>query len=58
MRMLTEYLERALEFEALAEHEENEAFKDALLKQADAYRKLVEKRAAQYGLPKPSSPKA
>jgi hypothetical protein len=57
MKMLTEYLERALEFEALAENEANEAFKAELLKQASAYRKLAGKRAEQYGLPSPSSPK-
>jgi hypothetical protein len=57
MKMLTEYLERALEFEALAENEANEAFRAELLKQAAAYRKLAGKRAEQYGLPRPSSPK-
>jgi hypothetical protein len=56
MKMLTEYLERALEFEALADREEDEAFKAELQKQAAAYRKLAEKRAEQYGLPRPSSP--
>jgi hypothetical protein len=35
MKMLTEYLERALEFEALAENEATEVFK-AELKQAAA----------------------
>ena len=46
MKMLTEYLERALEFEALAENEANEVFKAELLKQAAAYRKLAGKRAS------------
>jgi hypothetical protein len=45
MKMLTEYLERALEFEALADRENNEAFNAELQKQAAAYRKLAEKRA-------------
>jgi hypothetical protein len=56
MKMLTEYLERALEFEKLAASEHNEAFKAQLLNQAAAYRKMAEKRAEQYGLPKPSPP--
>ena len=51
MKMLTEYLERALEFEGLAIREDNEAFKAELQKQAAGYRKLAEKRAEQYGLP-------
>jgi hypothetical protein len=56
MKMLTEYLEHALEFERLASTEQSEAFKAELLKQATAYRILAEKRAEQYGLPKPSPP--
>ena len=56
MKLLVEYLERALEFEALAGNETNEAFKAELLKQGAAYRKLAEKRAEQYGLPKQSPP--
>ena len=38
MKMLTEYLERALEFEGLANREDTEAFKAGLQKQAAAYR--------------------
>ena len=56
MKMLTEYLERALEFERLARSETNEKFRAQLLKQADAYRKLAAKRAEEYGLPPPSKP--
>lgn len=56
MKMLTEYLERAVEFEKLAVTEQNGAFKAELLKQASAYRHLAEMRAAKYGLPKPSPP--
>lgn len=56
MKMLTEYLERALEFEQLAASELNGAFKEQLLKQADSYRKLAAKRAEEYGLPMPSPP--
>jgi hypothetical protein len=58
MKMLTEYLERAVEFENLAANENNEAFKAELLKQAAAYRKLAAKRAEQYGLPMPSQPES
>jgi hypothetical protein len=44
MKMLTVYLEHALEFERLASSEQSEAFKAELLKQATAYRMLAEKR--------------
>jgi hypothetical protein len=54
--MLTEYLERAIEFEKLAASEENEAFRLQLLKQAADYRRLAAKRAKEYGLPMPSPP--
>ena len=50
MKMLSEYLDRAVEFEKLAASEQNEAFKAELLKQAAAYRKLADKLAHQYGL--------
>ena len=56
MKMLTEYLERALEFEQLAASEEDEPFKAQLLQQAASYRKLAAKRAEEYGLPMPSPP--
>jgi hypothetical protein len=52
--MLTESLERALEFEQHASSEKNEAFKAELLKQPAAYRNLAAKRAQRYGLPMPS----
>jgi hypothetical protein len=51
MKMLTEYLDRAVEFEKLAASEDNEAFKAQLLKQAAEYRRLAAKRAKEYGLP-------
>lgn len=56
MKMLTEYLERATDFESFAAHEQNETLKAELLKQAAAYRKLAIKRAKLYGLPMPSEP--
>jgi hypothetical protein len=56
MKMVTEYLERALEFEQLAASEQDETFKAELLKQAASYRRLAVKRAKEAGLPMPSSP--
>ena len=56
MKLLAEYIERALQLEALAEGETDPKFKDDLLKQAESYRSLAAKRAAQYGLPPPSRP--
>ena len=58
MKMLTEYLDRALEFERLAASEQDETFKAQLLKQAASYRRLAAKRAEQYGLPMSSAPEA
>jgi hypothetical protein len=57
MKLLTEYLERAIQLEAMAANEPDSAFKEQLLSQARAYRKLAAKRAADYGLPPPSPPK-
>jgi hypothetical protein len=56
MKMLTEYLERAVELERLAASEQDPKFKTQLLDQASAYRKLAARRAEQYGLPPPSQP--
>lgn len=56
MKMLTEYIERAVQLEALAEGSDNLRFKAQLLVQADAYRTLAAQRAEQYGLPQPSTP--
>jgi len=56
MKMLTEYLERALEFEGLAASVQDEALRAQLLDQASAYRRLAAERAEQYGLPAPSLP--
>jgi hypothetical protein len=53
MKMVAEYLERALQFEQLTTDAEDAALKEQLLKQAAAYRKLAEKRAIQMGFPKP-----
>jgi hypothetical protein len=56
MKLLTEYLERAVNLERLAEAEPNSTFKTQLLNQAAAYRKMAAKRAKDYGLPPPSPP--
>ena len=56
MKQLTEYLERAVSLERLAAGEQDSTFKDQLLNQAAAYRKLAARRAEQYGLPAPSPP--
>ena len=57
MKLLTEYIERALQFEALAEGETNLVFKAELVKQANAYRKLAAQQAEKHGLPPPSPAK-
>ena len=56
MKMLQEYLDRAVEFEKLARTEQNEELRVALLEQAKAYRKLAAARAKAYGLPRSSRP--
>lgn len=52
---VTEYLQKAVEFEKLAA-EEAGAFKVKLLKQAEDYRRLAAKPAKGLGLPMPSPP--
>jgi hypothetical protein len=54
MKLLTEYLERALSLELLAAGEQDTKFKADLLRQAAAYRTLAAKRASDYGLPLPT----
>jgi hypothetical protein len=58
MKLLAEYLERAVSLERLAANEEDPRFKSQLLHQAGAYRKLAAKRAKEYGLPPPSPPES
>jgi hypothetical protein len=58
MKLLTEYLDRAITLERLAASEQDSQFKTELLKQAASYRKIAAKRAKQYGLPPPSPPEA
>lgn len=56
MKLLTEYLEHALQFERLAAEETDPEIKAQFESQATAYRRLVAERAARYGLPAPSEP--
>ena len=56
MKLLTEYLERAISLERLAAGEEDSTFKTQLLNQAAAYRKIAAKRAQDYGLLPPNPP--
>jgi hypothetical protein len=56
MKLLTEYLERAVNLERLAANESDSKFRAELLNQAAAYRKMAAIRAEQYGLPSPSPP--
>ncbi|MBR1174350.1 hypothetical protein JQ617_10335 [Bradyrhizobium sp. KB893862 SZCCT0404] len=55
MKLLVEYLERAVQLERLASSERDAAFKEQLLTQAKSYRQLAAKRAKDYGLPAPSA---
>ena len=58
MKVLTEYLDRAVSLERLAANEQDSKFKAQLLDQAAAYRKLAAKRAKEYGMPPPSPPES
>jgi len=53
MKLLTEYLERAVSLERMAGDEPDSTFRAQLLDQTAAYRKLAAKRANDYdyGLP-------
>jgi hypothetical protein len=55
MKLAAEYLEQAVQFERMAAESEGGSFKDSLLKQAAAYRKLAGARAEQLGLTAPSA---
>ena len=56
MKMLAEYLDRALQFERMASYTEDPTLKQQLLQQCEAYRKLARKRAVQLGVPTDPSP--
>ena len=55
MKMIAEYLEKALQFEQMADREENPDLKANLLEQAKAYRKLAADRALKEPLVPPKS---
>ena len=56
VKLLGEYLERALQFERMAAEESDPKLKAAMESQAKAYRKMAAKRAKMLGLPDPSPP--
>jgi hypothetical protein len=56
LKVLNEYLDRAVQLESLAKGEPDCSFRTQLLTQASAYRKLAAKRASDLGLPAPSPP--
>jgi hypothetical protein len=56
IRLVTEYIDRAVNLERLAAGEQDAKFKAELLHQAASYRKMAANRAVQCGLPPPSPP--
>lgn len=54
--MIAEYLEHAIRFEQMAKETVDPKFKDSLLQQAAAYRKLAAQRAKKLNIPLPSQP--
>ena len=56
IKLLTDYLDRAVNFERMAAVEHSGCLRTALLEQARAYRRLAAKRADELGLPPPSEP--
>ena len=57
MKMIAEYLADAVKFQRMAEDAIDPAVKAAFKNQAEAYRKLVIKRAIELGVPPPDIPK-
>jgi hypothetical protein len=58
MKLIAEYLEKAIDFEKMAVTEKDSALKASLLKQAAAYRKLAEERARRLNLPFAAPPQS
>ncbi len=56
MKLVLEYLERAVQFEQLAAQETDPKLKSQMLEQAKSYRRLAARRAKERGLPPPSEP--
>jgi hypothetical protein len=55
--MIAEYLEHAIRFEQMAELAADPKFKESLLQQAAAYRKLAEQRAKKLSISVPQQPR-
>jgi hypothetical protein len=55
MKMIAEYLEKAVNFERMASHERDGKLKADLLAQAASYQELAIERAEREGLPFPPS---
>jgi hypothetical protein len=53
MQTVIEYLERAQQFEHMAQSADDPALKAQLIEQAEAYRKLAHQRAEELGIPIP-----
>jgi len=53
MKLVTEYLEQAVQFERMAAEATDAKLKAELAKQSEAYHKLAARRAAQLGVPPP-----
>ncbi len=56
MKLATEYLADAANFERLAQSERDLKLRAQLKKQAAAYRKLAQERALKLGMPLPPAP--
>jgi hypothetical protein len=56
MKMIAEYLDKAMHFEQMAAREGDAKFKAELEAQAQAYKKLATERAQREGLPLPPQP--
>jgi hypothetical protein len=55
MKLVAEYLAEVVKFERMAADAMDEKVKAAFKSQADAYRKLANKRAIDLGLPTPDT---
>ncbi len=56
MKLVTEYLQQAMEFERMAAEAADPQLRADLQKQAEAYHKLAARRAAELGEPVPRRP--
>jgi hypothetical protein len=54
MQAMVEHLERAQQFEHMAQNAADPALRAKLIEQAEAYRKLAHKRAEELGIPIPT----